>query len=613
MITKHQTNSTTSRMIAGWIVLVSILFHSNYSMVSLGFSTSSCRTPRQQQYHNYRHFAIPKDNLQDDGVDDSNSNDHAGTRRTFFQQAAMTTVTSILGITSASKISSPQPCHASGLLRFPCVEPLHNTYHLMRAGTSIMEEQDIISTNPLFLTNRVEAALSPRGIQQVLQAAQKLQDANIQPSAIRHSLAASSMDTAGIIRDKLNVGQNRINPEFVFMDPRAIGMWDGMSYQQTQAAIVALDELEAGNEGREGRPPQNTDGTPNETLFDQTTRLRQLMSGLETQYSGDTILLVFPDSCGPALLSAMMAGIPLNKVHLLDYEPGEIRFDVTLQSTLDLFQEKQKNQNTMNEYSMTVQRGTDELKRLRSLDVETIVNKKDQLIEEEAMAIEKEYQRTTEVRRKKEEEADRARLKRQQDIEKAWKQSDSSTTFDVAIGGMIGGAVIVGSSLLSFRGNDPSTKETRMAGTNIQGNEVASYMNTTDSFSDIDNRKPILPKRSRTNENLDGISGLDDLEIITLDPPNTKPMSLYDNPPVISETDRIVAARQSMEEYMNQDDGGEDWLRVMNDILEDDNDFEEDEEVVVNMNDSIKCQILIRQKTKKIHSTITITDDNYDS
>jgi hypothetical protein len=336
------------------------------------------------------------------------------------------------------------------------------------------------------------------------------------------------------------------------------------------------------------------------------------MSGLETQYSGDTILLVFPDGTGPALLSAMIAGIPLNKVHVLDYEPGEIRFDVRLQSTLDLFEEKQKNQNIMNEYSMTLQRGKDELKRLRSLDVTTIVNKKDQLIEEEAMAIELEYQRATKIRRKKEEEAERARLKRQQEIEKAWKQSDLSSTFDVAVGGLIGGAVIVGSSLLSFRGKGPSTKETRMAGTNIQGKDVASYMDRTDSISDIDNRKPILPKKSPTNSNLDGISGLEDFEIVTLEPPGTKQMSLYDNPPVLSETDRIEVARKSMEEYLSRDDGGEDWLRVMNDILEDGDDIDSEEDFT-NINDPINTSNSDWTEDREDPPDKSTIYDNYDS
>lgn len=78
----------------------------------------------------------------------------------------------------------------------------------MRAGTSLLEEQDIWSTKALFITNR-EATFAPLGRQQVLHAVCKLSENSIQPSQIRHSLAASAMDMTGIVRDELEVGRNR--------------------------------------------------------------------------------------------------------------------------------------------------------------------------------------------------------------------------------------------------------------------------------------------------------------------------------------------------------------------------------------------------------------------
>lgn len=52
------------------------------------------------------------------------------------------------------------------------------------------------------------------------------------------------------------------------------------------------------------------------------------MSVLETQFSGDTIMLIFGDGTSPALLMAVMAGLPLNRVHELNLAPGEIRYDI---------------------------------------------------------------------------------------------------------------------------------------------------------------------------------------------------------------------------------------------------------------------------------------------
>jgi hypothetical protein len=37
------------------------------------------------------------------------------------------------------------------LIRFPCTEGLGNTYHFLRAGESLLEAQNVWSTNPLFL------------------------------------------------------------------------------------------------------------------------------------------------------------------------------------------------------------------------------------------------------------------------------------------------------------------------------------------------------------------------------------------------------------------------------------------------------------------------------
>jgi hypothetical protein len=200
-------------------------------------------------------------------------------RRAFWNQLSGSMASLVVVAASTIVAASPDTAHARGLVQFPCDAPLLNTYHMMRAGTTLLEEEDIYSTNPLFLTNH-ENSLSERGITEVTQGAcQILQEAGINPSVIKYSLAASSMETARLVRDYLKVGQNRAVPEFTFMDPRAIGRWDMLSLQQTLPAVIAMDELEAGSGGTGARPPPNEDGTPNETLADQSVRLRQLMSG----------------------------------------------------------------------------------------------------------------------------------------------------------------------------------------------------------------------------------------------------------------------------------------------------------------------------------------------
>jgi broad specificity phosphatase PhoE len=242
-------------------------------------------------------------------------------------------------------------------VKFPCNDyEFQNTYHFFRAGESLLEEEGIWSTNPLFLTNR-EAALSPKGIEQVEEMCKKLRSDGVAPTIVRYSLAASAIDSSNIIGRELKIGRDRLVPEFNFMDPRAVGSWDMSRLNVTLDAVWAMDVDEAGNDGRGGRPPSNDDGTPHETLSDQVVRLQNLISVLETQYSGDTVLLVFPDGTGPALLTCLIGGIPLNRVHEFEYQKGEVRLNVTYESAHSLLTSEPSK-----EYLEAIDRGREKLK-----------------------------------------------------------------------------------------------------------------------------------------------------------------------------------------------------------------------------------------------------------
>jgi hypothetical protein len=116
-------------------------------------------------------------------------------RRSFLRRSLQTLT--FLGVQAST-------ANARGLARFPCKEPLLNTYHFMRAGTSLLEEENVWSTNPLFLTNR-EAALSNLGEMQVKNACKYLAEAGIVPTVVRYSLAAASIDSANIVGEELRV------------------------------------------------------------------------------------------------------------------------------------------------------------------------------------------------------------------------------------------------------------------------------------------------------------------------------------------------------------------------------------------------------------------------
>jgi broad specificity phosphatase PhoE len=512
-----------------------------------------------------------------------------------------------------------KPAHGSGLIQFPLTstdqQPLKNIYHLMRAGTTLLEEEDIYCSNPLGLTNR-DAALSDAGRQQVLDAANMLQRLNVQPSQIRHSLASSAMDTAQIIKQELRVGQNRVNPEFVFMDPRAVGLWDGLSQTSVRDAIIAYDVQDAHADGTGGRPPSNDDGTPNETLFDQRTRLVQLMSGLETQYSGDNILLVFPDATGPALLSCLMSGVPLNDVHLLDFDPGEVRLNVTPETIVALLQQRMNDSTFMKAYQTRIQHGQDELERLLVLDPTTLVSKKDQLIMQEQQAIEEQIlKKKQEVQQKQEllnkqvrkerqqqmeEEAAGRRRRREQEEEKQQQQQQLLPTTTTAANNSLDLKVATISTSLAFSGaiavfaGGASSSSIRQRDYNgysedqtqdllshsspsvatMAGNESTKPSSLSRSLASaertqIDTATTIKDKCTADGYNTD--DNRNESHTIGGSPLSSTSSTTPGQPQTLEE--KKEAADMAMEQYMNRDDGGEDWLHLMEEILLEDDDI----------------------------------------
>jgi len=301
----------------------------------------------------------------------------------------------------ATMFSSPPPARAS-LVQFPCRPGvLKNRYTLMRAGQSLLEDEGIWGSNPLFLTNR-ENALSEIGIRQVRLACEDMLRADYSPSAVLHPLAANAIDTANIVTTELKLGRNRVLPEYTNLDARGLGLFDMNDRSVIEPAIYAMDVAEAGPDGRGALPPPNEDGTPNETLFNQFTRLRQLLSVCETNYSGDEVLLIFPDATGPALLSCLVAGIPVSRVHELDYLPGEVRFDISMERTLMKLRSGPSEQ-----YLETLRKGKDQLVALRE-NPERIVSVSERKDMDEAR-LEEERQKKVSVEREKREREERER------------------------------------------------------------------------------------------------------------------------------------------------------------------------------------------------------------
>lgn len=118
---------------------------------------------------------------------------------------------------------------------------------------------------------------------------------------------------------------------------------------------------------------------------------------------------MFPDGTSPALLTALIGGIPLNRVHELNFAPGEIRLNTTyISAQNEIASPTDPNyQNQSEEYQSKIQYGREELQKLRN-DPDKVLNRKDlefeRILKEEEEQLEQKRLQKLEADRLKQEE-----------------------------------------------------------------------------------------------------------------------------------------------------------------------------------------------------------------
>ncbi|KAK8933514.1 hypothetical protein KSP39_PZI015590 [Platanthera zijinensis] len=208
---------------------------------------------------------------------------------------------------------------ARGLFQMP-PSRLSNRYFLVRAGESVYEGTGVLNTNPVSKTS-VDNGLSPEGAKQAARAAAELQRMGACSGScwIWPSITQRSYEAAEIIASINGIDRSRIVPEYSFLDARGLGAFEGRSLDAV-SQVYASDKISPNI-----KPPPITDGTPNESVSDVYVRVTQLMSILETQYSGETIVIVSPDSDNLSILQAGLTGLDLRRHWDLSFRPGEVR------------------------------------------------------------------------------------------------------------------------------------------------------------------------------------------------------------------------------------------------------------------------------------------------
>lgn len=243
-------------------------------------------------------------------------------------------------------------------------------------------------------------------------------------------------------------------------------------------------------------------------------------SVLETQYSGDSILLIFPDGTSPALLSCLIAGIPLKDVHALNFEPGEVRLDVTMDSSLQLFNDKLLS----SEYREMIEVGQKQLESLRN---EQLLKEAEENAKPKPVVVSNPSP-TTRVANK--------RLDLTQGAPDYYP---------------IGAMGIIAYMTTLRKGIDEPSEEPQ---TKSSGVSTLAYANTTGTTLFEFEAVPSARFEMSNKEIALRTSSMES---------NT-----FEEVPVLSKEERKKAADKAMEEYLSKDDGCDDWLHAIKDIID---------------------------------------------
>eukprot|EP00962_Isochrysis_galbana_P021534 scaffold6354_cov126-Isochrysis_galbana.AAC.11 len=208
-------------------------------------------------------------------------------------------------ILSCAAVAVPwQPQRALSINGLTNFQGLSNRYVLLRPGETTYDAAGIIDTNPI---NKLDVArgLTDRGRAQVHEAARQLLERGIDAPVVWYDSGARAAQTAEIVGDVLSVPRTRLVPEYSFLSARGMGALDRGNATLELQRVHAADALDTA-----WAPSAADDGTPSESIDDVFVRVRQAVSKIETQYSGEAVILV-GDSDVLSTITAAACGVEL--------------------------------------------------------------------------------------------------------------------------------------------------------------------------------------------------------------------------------------------------------------------------------------------------------------
>ena len=331
--------------------------------------------------------------------------------------------------------------------------------------------------------------------------------------------------------------------------------------------------------------------------------------------SGDEILLIFPDATGPAVMTALIAGMPLNRVHEIAYAPGELRIDINYHTARTTWPATPSD-----EYSAAIARGQSQLSVLRSTDPSTILNVQEQEYlkvqleaeqENAANALARkvashdqdsgvkvrEYQQRVDRRRElhmRETAKDAERAKRRADVPPdqgpvdtasvlvlgiasalvAWK--DNSEQDEIVLKrpavGIAQISTLEGTVMEAIESDETELKET-MTPFEFRDSSSINVSTMIDSTPNVVNGlvdpKVKIWESQRNEAQFYELETLETkIKLAPVEIPGYQSRSQM-------KTERVALAQQAMDQYMSSDDGGEAWLENMSALARGENDSKE--------------------------------------
>ncbi|CAN0467372.1 unnamed protein product, partial [Ectocarpus sp. 12 AP-2014] len=212
-------------------------------------------------------------------------------------KAALGTSAAALGLV----LASPESASANGMLDFP-PERLNNRYFLMRSGQGGSDKEGVVQSHPIDKLH-VDNRLTDQGVEETQRAAGVLRALGVADAFIWADISSREISLNTLLPIALFCYE-RVIPEYSFLEPRGMGIFDGKEVATVLPEVYEKDAISL-----TWRPPPNTDGTPNESVDDVFVRVRQqLLSKLETQYQGEDVIIVAPDSDCLSVLQSFVLG-----------------------------------------------------------------------------------------------------------------------------------------------------------------------------------------------------------------------------------------------------------------------------------------------------------------